>query len=148
MPASNQLIVGLEESRVRSLPFEVLPPGMRNGHPRQARAVWRRPDLSVSIIQPNRVVFHSQSRFGSWRNAVSRKFLERSFGIPEVREVEIDTLSRTATLSYEANGNARRVLGKIARVYQGEQAVELHPSFPEDILRVLPKTLCRLRAFR
>ena len=148
MPASNQLTVGLEESRVRSLPFEVLPPGMRNGHPRQARAVWRRPDLSVSIDQPNRVVFHSQSRFGSWRNAVSRKFLEQSFGIPEVREVEIDTVSRTATLSFEAGGNPKLVLGKIARIYQGEQALELHPTFPAELLRVLPKTLCRLRAFR
>ena len=133
---------------MHSLPFEVLPPRMRNGHSRQPRAVWRKPDLSVSIDQPNRVVFRSWSRFGSWRSAVSRKFLERSFGIPEVREVEIDTLNRTATLSYEANGNTKRVLGKIARVYQDEQAVELHPRFPEDILRVLPKTLCRLRAFR
>lgn len=148
MPTSNQLLVGLEESRVNSLPFEVLPPPMRNGQPRQPRTVWQRPDLSVSIIQPNRVVFHSQSRFGSWRNAVSRKFLERSFGIPEVREVEIDTLSQTATLSFEACGNTKLVLGKIARVYQGEQPPELYPTFPVDMVRVLPKTLQRLRTFR
>jgi heavy metal translocating P-type ATPase len=147
MTASNQLLGGLEESRVQSLPFEVLPP-VRNSQPRQPRTVWQKPDLSVTIIEPNRVVFHSASRFGSWRNAVSRKFLEQSFGIPEVREVEIDTLSRTATLSFEAGGNAKLVLGKIARVYRGEQALELHPTFPADTLRVLPKTLPRLRAFR
>jgi Cu2+-exporting ATPase len=148
MSSSNQRLVGLAESRVDSFSFEVLPPPKRNGQPRQPRTVWQRPDLSVSIIQPNRVVFHSQSRFGSWRNAVSRKFLEQSFGIPEVREVEIDTLSRTATLSFEVCGNTKLVLGKIARVYQGEQAPELCPTFPADILRVLPKTLYRLRAFR
>src|SRR5271166_5893240 len=107
MPTSNQLLVGLEEPRVNSLTFEVLPPPMGKGQPRQTRTVWQRPDLSVSIIQPNRVVFHSQSRFGSWRNAVSRKFLEQSFGIREVREVEIDTLSRTATLSFESCGRPK-----------------------------------------
>ena len=126
---------------ISELPFEVLPPSVRNGQPRQPLTVWQKPDLSVPIIEPNRVVFHSQSRFGSWRNAVSRKFLEQSFGIPEVREVEIDTLSRTATLSFDGCGNTKLVLGKIARVYRGEQALELHPTFPADLLRVLPKTL-------
>ncbi len=148
MPASNQQVAGSEESRVHSLPFEVLPPPMRTGQPRQSRTLWQRPDLSVSVIEPNRIVFHSQSRFGSWRSAVSRKFIEQSLGIREVREVEIDTLRRTATLWFEARGNTKLVLGKIARVYQGEQALELHPTFPADILRVLPKTLYRLRAFR
>src|SRR5271165_2902616 len=127
MPTSNQLLVGLEESRGNSLPFEVLPPPTRNGQRRQPRTVWQRPDLSVLIDQPNRVVFHSQSRFGSWRNAISRRFFEQSFGIPEVREVEIDTVSRTATLLFAAGGNTKLVLSKIARIYQGKQAPELHP---------------------
>jgi Cu2+-exporting ATPase len=148
MTASNQLLVGLEESGAHSLPLEVLPPPAGNAHPRQSRSVWQKSDLSVPTIEPNRVVFHSQSRFGSWRNSVTRKFLEQSFGIPEVREVEIDTLSRTATLSFRARGNTKLVLGKIARVYRGEQAPEIHPTFPADIFRVLPKTLCRLRTFR
>jgi hypothetical protein len=147
MTASNQLLGGLEESRAHSLPFEVLP-AVRNGQSRQPRTVWQKQDLSVPVIEPNRVVFHSESRFRSWRNAVSRKFLEQSFGIREVREVEIDTLSRTATLSFQAGGNPKRVLGKIARVYRGEQALELNPTFSADIFRVLPKTLPRLRAFR
>ncbi|MBV8968628.1 MAG: heavy metal translocating P-type ATPase, partial [Verrucomicrobia bacterium] len=86
--------------------------------------------------------------FGSWRNFFSRKFLEQTLGVPEVREVEIDTLTRTATLSFEARGNTKRVLGKIARVYRGEQAPDINPTFPEDIFRALPKTLSRLRAFR
>jgi heavy metal translocating P-type ATPase len=148
MTASNKLLVGLEESRVHSLPLEVLPAPVRNGHPHQPRAVWQKSDLSVPIIGPNRVVFHSESRFGSWRNFVTRKFLEQTFGIPEVREVEIDTLSRTATLSFEACGHTKLVLGKLARVYRGEQTPEIRPSFPGEILRVLPKTLCRLRTFR
>ncbi|MBV8329494.1 MAG: heavy metal translocating P-type ATPase [Verrucomicrobia bacterium] len=132
---------------MHSLEFEVLPP-VRNGQPPQTRTVWHKLDLSVPIIEPNRVVFHSESRFGSWRNAISRKFLEQSFGIREVREVEIDTLGCTATLSFDAGGNPKRVLRKIARVYRGEQALELNPTFPADIFRVLPKTLPRLRAFR
>jgi hypothetical protein len=110
MTASNQLLGGLEESRAHSLPFEVVP-AVRNGQSRQPRTVWHKQDLSVPVIEPNRVVFHSESRFRSWRNAVCLKFLEQSFGIPEVREVEIDTLIRTATLSFAAVCNMKLVLG-------------------------------------
>ncbi|MBV8967908.1 MAG: hypothetical protein JO331_02470, partial [Verrucomicrobia bacterium] len=133
---------------MRSLPFEVLPLRARNGHRRQPRAISQKSDVSVSIIESNRVVLHSENRFGSWRNFFSRKFLEQTLGVPEVREVEIDTLTRTATLSFAARGNTKRVLGKIARVYRGEQAPDINPTFPEDIFRALPKTLSRLRAFR
>jgi hypothetical protein len=65
MSASNQLLGGLEDSHVRSLPFEDLPAAVRDGRPRQTRTAWQKPDLSVPIIEPNRVVSHSESRFGS-----------------------------------------------------------------------------------
>lgn len=103
-------------------------------------------ELSVSLPEPNRIVFYSPSHFASWESAITRKFAELSLGIREVREIEIDTYSKTATLSVTNTG--KRVLRKIADVYRGERAPDLLVNYSPKLVRILSRQISRIRLFR
>ncbi len=115
--------------------------------PRAKRGA-KSPDVAVSFTEPGRIVFHSPARFSAWNTAHAREFVELSLGIKEVCEVEIDTVSGSAILGYEGNGNTPAVLRKIAKVYQGELAPDGRPTFSPETFKALPKTQPRLRVFR
>ncbi len=103
-------------------------------------------ELSVSFCEPNRIVFYSPAHFGSWESAVTRNFAELSLGIREIREIEIDTLSKTATLSVIKAG--KKVLRKIADVYRGERAPDLLVNYSPKLVRILSRQISRIRLFR
>jgi len=146
MPASLGKLAAVKASADNGFRLHVLSAGSEA--PVRRRDPWRRADLSVSLPQPGRIVFHSVSRFAVWRSALCLEFVERCFGVPEVSEVEIDTTERTATLVFEARGNTKEVLGKIARLFQGQAEPEASATFSPGLLRALPKYLPRLRVFR
>jgi len=104
------------------------------------------PDLSVSFCEPNRIVFYSPAHFASWESCVTRNFAELSLGIREVREIEIDTFSKTATLSVSKTG--KKVLRKIADVYQGERAPDILVNYSPKLVRILSRQISRIRLFR
>ena len=62
--------------------------------------------------------------------------------------MEIDIVARNATVIFNANGNLKAVLLKIAQIYQGVIEPEMKPEFPPDLLRSVPKKMLRLRLFR
>src|SRR5579871_4860776 len=68
---------------------------------------WQSSDLTVSFPERDRLVFHSTSRFSSWRSPACRSFIEQSFGANEVSEVEVDTVARTATVVFGANSDLK-----------------------------------------
>ena len=103
---------------------------------------------TVTFPEPGKIVFHDPSQFHQWSTSATREFVEQSLGIREVREVEIDTLTATATLTYHANGNTPQVMRKIAGVYRGEVPLDAQPTFAAESFEALPKTPPRLRVFR
>jgi heavy metal translocating P-type ATPase len=103
-------------------------------------------ELSVSLCEPNRIVFYSPAHFASWESAITRNFAELSLGIREVREIEIDTFSKTATVSVIKTG--KKVLRKIADVYQGERAPDLLVNYSPKLARILSRQVSRIRLFR
>ena len=103
-------------------------------------------ELSVSLCEPNRIVFYSPAHFASWESAITRNFAELSLGIREVREIEVDTFSKTATVSVIKTG--KKVLRKIADVYQGERAPDLLVSYSPKLARILSRQVSRIRLFR
>jgi len=103
-------------------------------------------ELSVSFSEPNRIVFYSPAFFTSWESDLTRRFAELSLGIREVRELEIDTVSKTATLSLADTG--RKVLRKIVGVYRGERPPDLSVSYAPKLIRVLSRKIPRVRLFR
>ena len=105
-------------------------------------------DLEVLFPEPGRLEFRSASRFSNWNNDRCRRFVELSFGIREVREVEIDTHHRSATVLYRHAGNSPLVLRKMAQVFRGDLAPDSNPTLSVDLLRALPKSQPTLRAFR
>jgi Cu2+-exporting ATPase len=147
MPATSAHRVALKASTENGFRLHVLAAGSQA--PVRKRDPWRSADLSVSLAKPGRVVFHSESRFASWRTAACLEFIERSFGASEINEVEIDIVARTATLFFKpGGGTTREILGKIARIYQGLDEPETTPSFSPGLLRTVPKFLPRFRVFR
>ena len=140
---------------------EVLPPqqnGHRNGSltrakKRRAPAPAKRarnghqPKLTVSFPEPGRLTFHSEDWFSCWSKPRCREFIGLSLGIHEVKEVEIDTFSRTATVAYRP-GTTGKLLEKITHIYQGHREPDSRPTFSPELLRALPKSQPMLRAFR
>jgi len=149
MAVLTRRIAELKAPSVTTARLRVLPsPNGIHEELRTPRNPWKSADLTVEFPQPDRLVFHSPSRFASWRSALCREFIEQSFGAPEVCEVEIDIVARNATVIFKANGNLKAVLTKIAQVYQGKHEPETRPELPPDLLRAVPKNLPRLRLFR
>jgi len=107
-----------------------------------------RDDLQVLFPEPGRLEFRSESRFSTWNNARCRQFIELSLGVREVREVEIDTFNRTATVVYRHAGDLSPVVRKMARIYRGDLAPDSHPTLSPELLRALPKSQPTLRVFR
>jgi heavy metal translocating P-type ATPase len=103
-------------------------------------------ELSVSFSEPNRVIFYSPSHFASWESDLTREFAELSLGIREVRELEVDTVSKTATLSLSDTG--KKVLRKIVSVYRGERAPDLSVTYSAKLIRILSRKIPRVRLFR
>ncbi len=105
-------------------------------------------DFSVTFPEDHRVSFHSGHRFSSWRSQFSREFITRCFSALEVREVEIDTVARTAELLLHPSSHPPDVARKLAKIFRGEVAPDISPVFCAHLQRALPKTQPRLRAFR
>ena len=103
-------------------------------------------ELSVSFPEPNRIIFYGPSYFASWESVISRRFAELSLGIREVRELEIDTINKTATLSLVDNG--KKVLRKIVEVYRGNRRPDLTVAYSPKLVRVVPRKVPRVRLFR
>jgi Cu2+-exporting ATPase len=116
--------------------------------PARKRDPWRHGQIAVSVPKPGRVVFQCANRFAAWRTPQCLEFVERSFGVPEVTEVEVDTVAGTAAIVFKANGNTREVLGKISRLYKGQAEPENPATFAPGLVRSLPKYLPCLRVFR
>ena len=110
---------------------------------RRTRETW-----SVTFPEPGRVRLQCPQAFASWHGADSRSFIEASLGVAEVREVEIDTQGRAATLSFETVGNAKAIIRKIAGVYRGEFPPDGQPKLYPEALRAWPRSQSRLRVFR
>jgi Cu2+-exporting ATPase len=118
-----------------------------NGKP-AARPRAQRHDFRVSFPEDGTLLFHNGRHFSTWRSDFSREFIVRSFGAAEVRQVEIDTVARSAQLVLRPESNRNEVLRKLARIFRGEGPPDLNPVFSVDLHRSLPKTQPRLRAFR
>jgi len=122
--------------------LEVLAPAQRKPVRRQAS------DITLSFPRHGEMVFHSPSQFSSCRSELCRGFIERSFGVREVQEVEIDAMAGKATVQFLANGNRKEVVQKIARIFRGEQAPDFDVSFSPEAQRVIPRNQVCLRAYR
>jgi heavy metal translocating P-type ATPase len=103
-------------------------------------------ELSASFPEANRIIFYSPTYFASWESETTRRFAELSLGIREVRELEIDTINKTATLSLAHN--QRKVIKKIVEVYRGKRGPDLSVTYSPTVIRVLSKKLPRVRLFR
>ena len=103
-------------------------------------------ELWVSFPEANRITFYSPTYFASWESGITRKFAELSLGMREVREVEIDTINKTATLSLIEN--RKKVLRKMVEVYRGERSPDLSVTYSPKLIRVLPGKIPRVRLFR
>jgi hypothetical protein len=106
----------------------------------------RADELSVSFPEPNRIMFYGPGYFGSWESGVSRRFAELSLGIREVRELEIDTINKTASLSLVENG--RKVLRKIVEIYRGNRDPDFSVAYSPKLTRVFSSKIPRVRLFR
>lgn len=132
--------------------------GARNGSSKTRLKVLRSPgrkkrprgreDLELLFPEPGRLQFRSNSRFSTWNNSRCHEFIELSFGIREVREIEIDTYNRTAEVLYRSSGIPSETVRKMARIYRGELAPDSRPTLSAELLRALPKSQPNLRAFR
>ena len=132
--------------------------GARNGSAKARLKVVRSPgrpkrlrqqdDLELLFPEPGRLQFRSDSRFSTWNNPRCREFIELSFGIREVREIEIDTYNRTAEVLYRSSGIPSETVRKMARIYRGDLAPDSKPTLSVELLRALPKSQPNLRAFR
>jgi heavy metal translocating P-type ATPase len=103
-------------------------------------------ELSASVPESNRIIFYGPTYFASWESDITRNFAELSLGIREVRELEIDTINKTATLSLAENG--KKVLRKIVQVYRGERRPDLSVTYSPQLIRVLSTKIPRVRLFR
>jgi heavy metal translocating P-type ATPase len=112
------------------------------------RKSLRENDLDISFPQVGKIAFHSPSRFSSWTRESVRRFVEISFGLSEIFEVEVDPFLRTATLTYHPSGGATSVMSKVSRLYRGDAPADASASFSRELFRAIPKTQPRLRAFR
>ncbi|HEY4814132.1 MAG TPA: hypothetical protein VIH58_05605, partial [Chthoniobacterales bacterium] len=103
-------------------------------------------ELSASFPESNRIIFYGPTYFASWESDITRKFAELSLGIREVRELEIDTINKTATLSLAENG--KKVLRKIVQVYRGKRRPDLSVTYSPQLIQVLSTKIPRVRLFR
>jgi Cu2+-exporting ATPase len=109
-----------------------------------------RPRITVSFPEDraDHVIFHCPRKFSTWRSDFSREFIVRSFGAAEVREVEIDTVSRNAELVVKPGYSRKEVMAKLSKIFRGELEPDVKPIFSADLHRALPKSQPRLRTFR
>ncbi len=105
--------------------------------------------VTLSFPEPQRIVFHDPQMFSTWWSAACHAFIEQSFALDEVEEIEIDTMNGAANLRFRPwTGGAGRVLRELARVYRGEHLPKRRPVLEEETLRALPRTLPCLRIYR
>jgi heavy metal translocating P-type ATPase len=142
--APPELPRSLEFSMAKSLPLEPATPSPEV-KTRRKRA-FRKGRVKVSLAEPNQIVFWSPRQFGSWQSRTARQFAELTLGIREVRAVELDTVSKTATVCLSENG--REVLQKIASVYRGETGPDFSVAYSPKLLNTLPKKISQVRFFR
>ena len=120
----------------------------RPGHRFRKKPLRKSKDLEISFPEPGKVEFHSPGRFHSWTTEWVRKFIEAAFSLPEVNEVEVDTFTEAATLTYDLNKSGSVLLQELAGVFRGDAKPGNQPFLPADVFRAIPKTLPRLRTFR
>ncbi len=104
--------------------------------------------LTIRFPEAGQIAFNSPGRFHLWTSDWVRRFIETSFGVPEILEVEIDTFTETATLSFDPTASSTAFLQRLAEIFRNKSASESRPSFPAEVFRAIPKSLPRLRTFR
>lgn len=125
--------------------------GISAAPPRRAtkkKSTRLRDDLEVLFPEPGRLEFRSEKRFSTWNNNRCHRFIELSFGIREVREVEVDSFHRSATVLYRYAETPAQVLRKMAQIYRGNLEPDSRPTLSPELLQALPKSQPTLRAFR
>ncbi len=104
--------------------------------------------LTIHFPGAGKIAFHSPGRFQLWTSAWVRRFIETSFSVPEILEVEIDTFTETATLSFDPTDSSAALLQRLAEGFRDKSSNASRPSFPAEVFRAIPKSLPRLRTFR
>ncbi len=117
---------------------------------RRFRKAARRKSNKLTIDFPGagKIAFHSPGRFHVWTSEWVRKFIETSFSVPEILEVEIDTFTETATLSFDPANSSTAFFQRLAENFRDKRASTSRPAFPTEVFRAIPRSLPRLRAFR
>jgi Cu2+-exporting ATPase len=105
-------------------------------------------DLQVTFPEEGKIVFHSPSRFGTWAYDWIREFIELSFALPEVYQVEIDTLNRAALLHYRSKEEDSSLVVRLAALFRGEQQPQFQPSFSREAFLAIPRSQAHLRTYR
>jgi hypothetical protein len=126
---------------------------LRSVRPARGRRFRQKPtrpkkDFDILFPEPGKFAFHSPARFRVWASDWVRNFIEASFSLPEVVEVEVDTFTETATLSFGQPANGEELLKKLAQVFRGDLQPEARAVFAADVFRAIPKSVPRLRTFR
>ena len=107
--------------------------------------------MTLSFPSAGRIVFQDPKIFSSWWNSACKSFIERTFSLKEVRQVEISTIDGQASISYAAgedSGAEAAMLRKLASIYRQEKGAERHPVLEETTLQLLPKSQPSLRIYR
>lgn len=113
----------------------------------QADRPEQRNDFSVWFPERDRIVVRSH-RFKSWNHPWVREFIETTFGVREVRSVEIDTFRHEAHLRHAKSGKANILFQRLAGVYRGTESADLHAIFPSEVFQGIPANQPRLRTYR
>lgn len=107
--------------------------------------------MTLSFPSAGRIVFQDSKIFSSWRSSACKNFIEKTFVIDEVRQVEISTTNGQASISYvseEGPGAEASMLRKLASLYRRENGPQRHPVLEKTTLQLLPKTQPSLRIYR
>ncbi|MEI6872405.1 MAG: hypothetical protein WCL08_09005, partial [Verrucomicrobiota bacterium] len=107
--------------------------------------------MTLSFPSPGRIVFQDSKIFSSWRSLACKSFIEKTFAIEEVRQVEISTIDGQASIAYasgEGSGAEASMLRKLASFYRQENGAKKHPVLEKTTLQLLPKSQPSLRIYR
>ena len=107
--------------------------------------------MTLSFPSAGRIVFEDSKIFSSWRSPACKNFIEKTFGIEEVRQVEISTIDGQASISYvseDVSGGEATIIRKLASVYRQDSGAKRHPVLEKTTLQLFPKSQPSLRIYR